>query len=198
MFEGHDTTAAAMCWALHLIGSHPDVQNKLHEELDRVLGDADTPTFEQLKAHELPYLEQVLKECLRLYPSVPAIGRELDHDLNVCGYEVPKTATVLLLSFLVHRDPKYWPDPHTFDPERFSPENSAHRHPYCYVPFSAGPRNCIGKCGEFYCFSFFILFFVFFHSFVCEYLFIFILSIYPLTIPLLYSIRIFILLLILF
>ncbi|KJE92556.1 cytochrome P450, variant [Capsaspora owczarzaki ATCC 30864] len=145
MFEGHDTTAAALAWSLHLIGSHPDVQARIHEELDRVLGSEPSPSFEQLKAHELPYLEMTLKEALRLFPSVPAISRVLDQDIDVCGYKIPAGLTVGLIPYAVHRDPKHWPDPEAFNPDRFLPENSANRHPYAYIPFSAGPRNCIGQ-----------------------------------------------------
>lgn len=114
--------------------------------------------------NELKYLECCIKEALRLYPPVPIMGRKLNEDTiirkcssplfsdpsvkeRLCradGYEIPENSTVLLLTYTMHRDPKYFPDPEVYQPERFFPENSRGRHPYSYVPFSAGARNCIG------------------------------------------------------
>ncbi|XP_023612936.1 cytochrome P450 4V2-like isoform X2 [Myotis lucifugus] len=99
MFEGHDTTAAGINWALYLLGCYPEVQKTLDNELDEVFG----------------------------------------------GYKVVKGSQILIIPYALHRDPKYFPDPEEFKPERFFPENSMGRHPYAYVPFSAGPRNCIGQ-----------------------------------------------------
>nr|ATW72313.1 cytochrome p450 CYP4V38 [Brachionus calyciflorus] len=144
MFEGHDTTAAAASWACQLIGSHPEVQKKLHEEIDSVLGQTNRPlTNEDLK--ELKYLDLVIKETLRLFPSVPYFGRVISEDCNIGGYKVLKGETAVIAAFMIHRDEKYFPDPEKFDPERFLPENSKDRHPYAYIPFSAGRRNCIGQ-----------------------------------------------------
>ncbi|KAJ8319161.1 hypothetical protein KUTeg_004252 [Tegillarca granosa] len=118
MFEGHDTTAAAMNWATHLIGANPEVQDKLHEELDRVFGDSDRPaTMNDLK--ELKYLECCIKEALRLYPSVPFFGRCLTEDADFGDYHAPKGSTGLVVTMLLHKDPKYFPDPEKFDPDRF-------------------------------------------------------------------------------
>ncbi|KAL6262605.1 hypothetical protein P5V15_005399 [Pogonomyrmex californicus] len=144
MFEGHDTTAVGMTWALFLLGSHPEYQEKVHKELEEVFGDSETPaTVKELS--ELKYLDRVIKETLRLYPSVPMISRELVEDVTVGNYTFPKGITVVLAILLMHRNPVVWPDPDKFDPDRFLPENSANRNPYAYVPFSAGPRNCIGQ-----------------------------------------------------
>ncbi|XP_046655354.1 cytochrome P450 4C1-like [Daphnia pulicaria] len=144
MFEGHDTTAAAITWSLFLIGNHSEVQEKVSEELTRVFGDSDRPvTMADLS--ELKYLECCIKEALRLYPSVPLMARELMEDTTICGYDIPVGSTLMIVPFIVHRDPTYFPDPESFKPERFFPENIQGRHPYAYVPFSAGPRNCIGQ-----------------------------------------------------
>ncbi|NXK29866.1 CP4V2 protein, partial [Piprites chloris] len=144
MFEGHDTTAAAMSWVLYLLGHNPEVQKKVHKELDEVFGNTDRPvTTDDLK--QLRYLECVMKEALRLFPSVPMFARTLREDCCISGYQVPKGANVLILTYALHRDPEIFPDPEEFRPERFFPENSKGRHPYAYVPFSAGPRNCIGQ-----------------------------------------------------
>nr|AFK24489.1 cytochrome P450 family 4 protein [Perinereis aibuhitensis] len=144
MFEGHDTTAAAANWAMHLIGSHPNVQEKIHKELDEVFdGSNRAITDEDLK--KMKYLECVIKETLRLFPSVPMYGRELKEDFNIDGVDIPKTTTLLVLTSALHRDPRYFPDPEKFDPDRFTLENTVGRHPYAFVPFSAGQRNCIGQ-----------------------------------------------------
>lgn len=144
MFEGHDTTAAAINWSLYLLGSHPEVQRKVDDELDEVFGKSDRPaTSEDLK--KLKYLECVIKETLRLFPSVPLFARSLSDDCEVAGFRVVKGTQAVIVPYALHRDPKYFPNPEEFRPERFLPENAQGRHPYAYVPFSAGPRNCIGQ-----------------------------------------------------
>ncbi|XP_037382244.1 cytochrome P450 4V2-like isoform X1 [Talpa occidentalis] len=144
MFEGHDTTAAAINWSLYLLGSYPEVQREVHKELEEVFGRSDrSASLEDLK--KLKYLECVIKETLRLFPSVPLFARHLSEDCEVAGYRIVKGSQALVLTYALHRDPRFFPDPEEFKPERFFPENSQGRHPYAYVPFSAGPRNCIGQ-----------------------------------------------------
>ncbi|KTF92719.1 hypothetical protein cypCar_00024555 [Cyprinus carpio] len=144
MFEGHDTTAAAMNWAIHLLGSHPEVQRKAQQELFEVFGESERPiNTEDLK--KLRYLECVIKESLRLFPSVPFFARTICEDTKINGYKVPKGANVIIITYSLHRDPRYFPDPEEFRPERFLPENCVGRHPYAFIPFSAGLRNCIGQ-----------------------------------------------------
>ncbi|XP_063166746.1 cytochrome P450 4V2 [Candoia aspera] len=144
MFEGHDTTAAALNWAIYLLARHPEIQRKVHSELDEVFGSSDHHiTMDDLK--KLRYLECVIKEVLRLFPSVPLIGRVLNEDCYIRGFKIPKGTDVLILTYTLHRDPNNFPEPEEFRPERFFPENSIGQHPYSYVPFSAGPRNCIGQ-----------------------------------------------------
>ncbi|XP_033071818.1 cytochrome P450 4V2 isoform X2 [Trachypithecus francoisi] len=142
--NGHDTTAAAMNWSLYLLGSNPEVQKKVDHELDDVFGRSDRPaTVEDLK--KLRYLECVIKETLRLFPSVPLFARSVSEDCEVAGYRVLKGTEAVIVPYALHRDPRYFPNPEDFQPERFFPENAQGRHPYAYVPFSAGPRNCIGQ-----------------------------------------------------
>jgi len=144
MFEGHDTTSAAISWSLYLLGAHPEIQERVQEELYRVFGDSDrSATMADLR--ELKYLECCIKEALRLFPSVPFLGRHLKEDAVIDGYRIPAGTTALIVTYRLHRDPEQFPEPEKFDPERFTPENSAKRHNYAYVPFSAGPRNCIGQ-----------------------------------------------------
>ncbi len=145
MFEGHDTTAANMAWTLHLLAKNPDIQKRAQEELDEIF-ESDPKrgaTAEDLA--NMKYLERCIKEGLRLYPSVPLMSRTLHEEATVEGKTVPAGTNVILMNYILHRDPKHFPDPEKFDPDRFLPENSRGRHPYSYVPFSAGPRNCIGQ-----------------------------------------------------
>lgn len=144
MFEGHDTTATGMNWALHLLGCNPEIQAKVHQELDSVFGDDSRDVdFDDLR--NLPYLECCLKEALRLFPSVPMFARTLAEDATIAGHVIPGGTQTIIYPYLVHRDPKHWPDPEVFNPDRFLAENSNGRHPYAYLPFSAGARNCIGQ-----------------------------------------------------
>uniref|UniRef100_A0A4W6EVM8 aromatase n=1 Tax=Lates calcarifer TaxID=8187 RepID=A0A4W6EVM8_LATCA len=144
MFRGHDTTAASMNWALHLLGSHPEAHSKVQQELQEVFGTSDRSiNMEDLK--KLRYLECVVKEALRLYPSVPFFARSLCEDCHINGFKVPKGANAIIVTYALHRDPRYFPEPEEFRPERFLPENSVGRPPYAYIPFSAGLRNCIGQ-----------------------------------------------------
>ncbi|XP_028263336.1 cytochrome P450 4V8 [Parambassis ranga] len=144
MFRGHDTTAASMNWVLHLLGSHPEAQKKVHQELQEVFGASEQPVnAEDLK--NLKYLECVIKEALRLFPSVPFFARSIGEDCHINGFKVPKGANAIIITYALHRDPRYFPEPEEFRPERFLPENSVGRPPYAYIPFSAGLRNCIGQ-----------------------------------------------------
>jgi len=144
MFEGHDTTAAGIAWSTHLLGEYPEIQAKVHEELDEIFGDSDRDIeFEDLP--NLKYLECVIKEAQRMFPSVPMIGRELEEDTELGGFNCPKGAQVAIMITELHANPDIFPEPEKFNPDRFLLENAAGRHPYSYVPFSAGPRNCIGQ-----------------------------------------------------
>jgi len=145
MFEGHDTTATNISFTFWLLATHPDVQTRCQEELDSIFGeDPDRPATSQDIA-SMKYLDTVLKESLRLYQSVPIISRRLGEDVEIEGHLIPANTNIILGKFLLHRDPKTFPNPDKFDPERFSLENQKGRHAYSYVPFSAGPRNCIGQ-----------------------------------------------------
>ncbi|KAJ8680135.1 hypothetical protein QAD02_015922 [Eretmocerus hayati] len=144
MFGGHDTTGVAISWALFCLGNNPEALKKVQEEIDDVWGETDEPITKQQLA-QLKYLDRVIKEALRLFPSAPAVSRALDHDVEIDNYVIPRGVTVNIQIMMLHRDPELWKDPMVFDPDRFLPENSQGRHPYAYVPFSAGPRNCIGQ-----------------------------------------------------
>lgn len=145
MFEGHDTTAMAISWTLYELGRNPGVQERVFQELDNIFGgnnerDVTTEDLKQMK-----YLECVIKETLRLYPSVAFIGRQLKENLKVDNYTLTPGCTCVICVFIVHQDPEYFPNPTSYNPDRFLPENNHKRHPFAYIPFSAGPRNCIGQ-----------------------------------------------------
>lgn len=139
---GHETTALALSWTLHLLAQHPNVLKKLQTELDQILINR-TPVFSDIS--QLKYTRMVLEESMRLYPPVWGIGREALADDEICGYTVPKKSVVFLLQYVTHRRTDLWPEPDKFDPERFSPDNSKDRHRFAYFPFGGGPRICIGN-----------------------------------------------------
>ncbi|GFT92218.1 cytochrome P450 4V2 [Nephila pilipes] len=142
---GHETIAITIAWTLYLIGLYPDVQTKIHEELDRIFGTDEKRHVKERDLNDLEYLDCVLKETNRLYTAVPIIAKELQKDTNICGYTIPKESTCAILIYFLHRDKDVFPDPEKFDPDRFLPENAAKIPEYGYIPFSSGPRNCIGQ-----------------------------------------------------
>ncbi|XP_011307511.1 cytochrome P450 4C1 [Fopius arisanus] len=144
MFAGHDTTGALMSWALFSIGNDETVQNNIHRELDEVFEETNEPVTTKQVPH-LKYLDRVIKEVLRLYPSAPSISRGISKDLEIGSYTVPGGCTLAVQIYQLHRDPRHWPNPTHFDPDRFLPDRAKDRHPYSYIPFSGGLRNCIGQ-----------------------------------------------------
>uniref|UniRef100_A0A182S9V5 Cytochrome P450 n=1 Tax=Anopheles maculatus TaxID=74869 RepID=A0A182S9V5_9DIPT len=145
MRQGHDTTTAGISWVLFLLALHPDVQERVCEEIESIFPPDDNRPATMQDLNELKLLERCIKEALRLYPSVSFFGRTLSEDIQLGGYHVPAQTIVGIHAYHVHRDERYYPEPEKFDPDRFLPENTENRHPYAYIPFSAGPRNCIGQ-----------------------------------------------------
>ncbi|KAK0073592.1 hypothetical protein PV326_013263, partial [Microctonus aethiopoides] len=144
MFEGHDTTAMGLCFTLLLLAEHNDIQQRVRDEIDEALKKCEGH-MGITELQQLPYLERCIKEALRLYPSVPFISRQITHDMQLKNHLIPAYVIVNLHIFDLHRDAEFWPDPLRYDPDRFLPERIQGRHPFSYVPFSAGPRNCIGQ-----------------------------------------------------
>lgn len=143
MLAGQDSVGASVAFTLFLIAKNLEDQKLCIEELDKIFGtDSRSPTMSDLR--EMKYLEQCIKESLRLYPSVPLIARKTTENIKMGDVILPNGSDVFFLPYATHRIPHIYPEPEKFDPDRFSPENSEKRHPFAYIPFSAGPRNCIG------------------------------------------------------
>lgn len=151
MFAGHDTTSSAIAFVLHNVAKYPDVQQKLHEEIVNVLGASDHHHQVTLRdLNNLHYLDLVIKESLRLFPIVPYFGRKLNEDVQLDGYTLPRHSNVYISPFAMGRNGNIFADPMKFHPERFDVETTAEKwNAFCYVPFSAGPRNCIGEIFKF-------------------------------------------------
>jgi cytochrome P450 len=139
---GYETVANALSWTWYLLSENPGCEGKLHKEVDEVL-QGRLPGFEDVP--RLRYTEMVLAESLRLYPPAWAMGRYARNDFSLGDYFLPARTTVLISQFVTHRDPRYFPDPLRFDPDRFSTEGKAQRAKFTYFPFGAGARQCIGE-----------------------------------------------------
>jgi cytochrome P450 len=139
---GHETTSNALTWTWYLLSQNPETEDRLHRELDRVLGGrlpgaADVPL--------LRYTEMVFAEAMRLYPPAWAIGRRAMTDYDINGYTLPAGSIALMSPYVMHHDPRYFPDPFKFHPERWTEEARDSRPKFSYFPFGGGPRVCIGE-----------------------------------------------------
>ncbi len=142
LMAGHETTAKALTWTIVLLDGHPAVGERLDAELDAVLGErvaraADLP--------DLPFCRHVVQEALRLFPPVWLLSRRAVNDDELGEFDVPAGTLVCVSPYVLHRDERFWEDPECFDPDRFSDDRSAGRPEYAYIPFSGGPRHCIGR-----------------------------------------------------
>ena len=139
---GHETTALALTWTFYLLARNPEVESRLTEELRDVLGER-APTVADLPA--LKYAENILKEAIRLYPPVFAFGREAVNAFEIAGQPIPVKSQILIFPYVVHRDPRYFPDPEHFKPERWTEEFVRQLPRFAYLPFGGGPRACLGN-----------------------------------------------------
>jgi enediyne biosynthesis protein E7 len=142
LLAGHETTASTLGWTWYLVSQHPEVSSRLHAEALEVLGDR-LPTYADLA--RLTYTTQVVEEAIRLYPPVWMLSRRAVAADEIGGYPIPAGADVLICPYTVHRNPRFWHAPETFDPERFRPDIATARPRYAYIPFGAGPRFCVGS-----------------------------------------------------
>lgn len=139
---GHETTSNALTWTWYLLAQNPSAEQRMHEQVDEVLGDR-APTVEDVDA--LGYVSNVFDESLRAIPSIWAIDRSVVADHHVEGYTIPTGAVVFTSPFVAHHDPRWFPDPERFEPERFEPEQRRTRPRYSYFPFGGGVRMCVGQ-----------------------------------------------------
>jgi len=139
---GYETVANALSWTWYLLSQNPECERRFHAEIDREL-QGRLPTFDDVP--RLRYVDMVLAESMRLYPPAWAMGRYARHDFQLGDFVLPAKTTVLMSQFITHRDPRFFPDPLRFDPERFTPEARSRRTKLTYFPFGAGARQCIGE-----------------------------------------------------
>lgn len=139
---GHETTANALTWTWYVLSRHPEVEARLLEELQRELA-GGTPSLSDLP--KLPYTEMVIREVVRLYPPAPGVAREPIEDVTIGGYDVAKGSLVVINTYAMHHDERFFHDPERYDPGRFAPGWEERVPHYAYLPFGAGPRVCIGN-----------------------------------------------------
>ncbi|XP_063991338.1 cytochrome P450 4C1-like [Diachasmimorpha longicaudata] len=136
-----ETVEGLCCMILLMIAMHPEVQDKVRAEINNAIKNDYITDDETTK---LEYLDMVIKESIRLFPVGPILPRKITEEMKLSTCTVPKGSSLFMLPYATHRDPKYWKNPEEFIPERFTPENAKNRHPFAYVPYSAGPRICPG------------------------------------------------------
>lgn len=141
VLAGQHTTSTTLALFAHSIAKSQDIQQKLYDEINTVLGQ-DSPDYDNIQ--KLTYLDMCLSETLRKYPVATLINREARNDCIIKGVKIPAGMNISIPVTCVHSNPQYWPDPDTFDPERFSKENKSKQQPFTYIPFGGGPRICIG------------------------------------------------------
>jgi len=144
---GHETVANALTWTFYLLSQNPKEEELLHQEIDSVLDDNSNensvPTIKEIS--KLEYTERVFAESMRLYPPAWAIGRQAINNCKIGKYTIPAGSSILMSQYLMHRNPRYFPQPQRFDPERWTPQEKARRPRFSYFPFGGGPRSCIGE-----------------------------------------------------
>ncbi|KAM5266377.1 cytochrome P450 4A11-like isoform 2-T2 [Hipposideros larvatus] len=142
MFAGHDSTANGISWILYALATHPEHQQRCREEIQSLLGDGSTITWNHLD--QMPYTTMCIKEAMRIYTIIPRASRVLSKPITFPdGRSLPRGMKVSLSFYGLHHNPKVWPNPEMFDPFRFAPGTTSHSH--AFLPFSGGSRNCIGK-----------------------------------------------------
>lgn len=142
LLAGHETTANALTWTWFVLSQNREIDRRLHEEVDGVLGGREAA------ADDLPalgYTERVLSESMRLYPPAWGFGRRTIRPVTIGGYALPADLYMVMIPYVTHRDPRWYPDPERFDPERWLPEAKAARPKFAYFPFGGGARSCIGE-----------------------------------------------------
>ncbi|XP_074836188.1 ultra-long-chain fatty acid omega-hydroxylase-like isoform X4 [Carettochelys insculpta] len=146
MFEGHDTTASGLAWVLYNLARHPSYQERCREEIKALMQDKELEQIEWEDLSQMPFSTMCIKESLRLHPPVTAVSRRCTEDIKLPdGRILPKGNICLISIYGTHHNPAVWPEPEVYNPHRFDPETSKNQSPLAFMPFSAGPRNCIGQ-----------------------------------------------------
>ncbi|GMT10865.1 hypothetical protein PFISCL1PPCAC_2162, partial [Pristionchus fissidentatus] len=144
IFGGHDTTSASLSWIFWALATQPHFQQRCYEEIHEIFGESDRDcTHDDLKRME--FTERFIKETMRMFAPVPLVERELQKDFQMGDHILPRGTEIFINAFMLHHNEDSYKDSWKFDPDRFLPENNAKRHPYDYLPFSAGVRNCLGQ-----------------------------------------------------
>lgn len=141
LLAGHETTALALSWTWHLLAQDTEAEQKLHSELDNVLG-GRVPAFADLVS--LPYTDAIVKESMRIYPPAWSLARTVTSDIELRGYTIPAGANIVMSQWVMHHDERYFPDPHKFNPDRWLDPAIRKLPRFAYFPFGGGPRQCIG------------------------------------------------------
>lgn len=143
LFGGYETTSTTLAFACYHLALDGQVQDQLRDEIDRLWPeDEESPSYDVL--HQMPYLDMVINETLRIHPPGFVLQRDCNEACTIKGVYIPKGLPILIPVYSIHHDPDIWPQPETFDPERFSEAEKAKRHPYAFNPFGYGPRHCVG------------------------------------------------------
>ncbi|XP_069581470.1 cytochrome P450 3A40-like [Brachyistius frenatus] len=142
IFAGYETSSTSLCFLAYNLATHPHIQKTLQEEIDETFPEKGQPTYDALM--QMEYLDMVLNESMRLYPIGNRLERISKASVEVNSVTIPKGTGIMVPVYTLHRDPTLWSEPEAFKPERFSKENKDNIDPYAYLPFGAGPRNCIG------------------------------------------------------
>ncbi|KAF3860527.1 hypothetical protein F7725_000782 [Dissostichus mawsoni] len=142
IIAGYETSSSTLGFVAYTLATHPEIQKILQEEIDETLPEKDRPTYEA--AMQMEYLEMVINETMRLYPIANRLERMSKSSVEINGVTIPKGTVITVPIYTLHRDPDLWSEPEAFKPERFSKENKANIDPYAFLPFGAGPKNCIG------------------------------------------------------
>uniref|UniRef100_A0A665T8P7 unspecific monooxygenase n=1 Tax=Echeneis naucrates TaxID=173247 RepID=A0A665T8P7_ECHNA len=142
IFAGYETSSSTLCFLAYSLATNPHIQKTLQEEIDKTFPEKGQPTYEGLV--QMEYLDMVMNESMRLYPIGNRLERIAKVSVEVNGVTIPKGTATVIPVYTLHRDPALWPEPEIFKPERFSKENKDNIDPYAFLPFGAGPRNCIG------------------------------------------------------
>ncbi|CAG2224873.1 CYP4B1 [Mytilus edulis] len=143
MFEGHDTTASAISWAIYSLGKYPREQDIVYKEMSNLLRNNKEISWENLQ--DMPQLTAFVKESMRMFTPVPMGARQLTSPMTIGDVVIPAGVNVDVNQHMIHHHPDVWQEHEVFKPERFLQNDLTERHPYSFVPFAAGPRNCIGQ-----------------------------------------------------